>query len=245
MLGLPGSIRACLFDLDGVLTPTASVHAAAWKETFDHFLASQAGGGSYVPFDEVSDYDVYVDGKRRDDGTRSFLESRGVHLPPGGPDDEAGALTIIGIGKQKNEAFLRLLSEGGVEPFPGSLRYVTAAREAGLRRAVVSSSSNAHQVLAACGMEELFEAVVDGIVAAREHLRGKPAPDLFLAGAGALGLVAAEAAVFEDALAGVEAGRSGSFGYVVGVDRVGQGEALRQHGADAVVSDLGDLLEKA
>jgi beta-phosphoglucomutase family hydrolase len=245
VLGLPEDVTACLFDLDGVLTQTAKVHAAAWKETFDAFLRRRAGaaGEDYVPFDPVRDYDEYVDGKPRYDGVRSFLASRGIDLPEGSPSDPPDADTIHGLGNRKNEIVLRMIREHGVEPYAGSVLYVRAARDAGLRRAVVSSSTNCRDVLAAAAIEDLFEAVIDGVVAEREHLRGKPAPDTFLAGARALGVKPAQAAVFEDALAGVEAGRAGNFGFVVGVDRVGQADALRAHGADVVVADLAELLE--
>jgi beta-phosphoglucomutase family hydrolase len=238
-------VTACLFDLDGVLTQTAKVHAAAWEQTFDDYLRRRASssGEAFVPFDPVRDYDEYVDGKPRYDGVRSFLASRGIELPEGSADEKAGADTIHGLGNLKNEIVLKLIREHGVEPYEGSVRYVEAARAAGLRRAVVSSSTNCRDVLAAAGIQDLFEQIVDGIVAEREHLHGKPAPDTFLAGARALGVEPAQAAVFEDALAGVEAGRAGHFGYVVGVDRVGQAEALRAHGADLVVPDLADLLE--
>jgi beta-phosphoglucomutase family hydrolase len=244
VLGLPDAIRGCLFDLDGVLTQTATVHAAAWQEMFDNFLRTraQATGEPFVPFDPVRDYDEYVDGRPRDDGTRSFLASRGIHLAAGAADDPPGTPTIHGLGNAKNEIFGRKLHTDGVHVYPGSVRYVRAARDAGLRRAVVSSSANTADVLAAAGIADLFEERIDGVVAADEHLRGKPSPDTYLAGAKALGLEPPAAAVFEDALAGVAAGRAGQFGYVVGVDRVGQAGALREHGADAVVSDLGELL---
>ncbi|HWX52825.1 MAG TPA: beta-phosphoglucomutase family hydrolase [Solirubrobacteraceae bacterium] len=244
MLGLPDGVSVCLFDLDGVLTKTAKVHAAAWKETFDAYLrqrASQAGE-RFAPFDSVSDYDEYVDGKPRYEGVQSFLASRGIELPRGEPSDPPDAETVDGLGNRKNEILLRLIRERGVEAYEGSVSYVRAAKEAGLRRAVVSSSTNCHDVLIAAGIEDLFEARIDGVVAEREHLRGKPAPDTFLAGARLLGAEPAQAAVFEDALAGVAAGRAGDFGFVVGVDRVGQADALRERGADVVVSDLSELL---
>jgi beta-phosphoglucomutase family hydrolase len=246
VLGLPDSVRACLFDLDGVLTQTATLHAAAWKEMFDAYLRERAErtGGAFVPFDAKDDYDEYVDGEPRYDGVRSFLASRGIELPEGESSDPPTAETVHGLGNRKNELVLRLIRERGVEAYEGSVRYLRAARDAGLRRAVVSSSSNCRDVLAAAGIEDLLEARIDGIVAGREHLRGKPAPDTFLAAARALGVEPAEAAVFEDALAGVAAGRAGSFGCVIGVDRVGQAEALRQHGADLVVSDLAELVER-
>ena len=246
MLGLPDSIRGCLFDLDGVLTETAKVHAAAWKEMFDGYLRERAqrGGEPFVPFDPVADYDEYVDGKPRADGTRSFLASRGIELPEGRENDAPDSETVYGLGNRKNEIVLRRIHEDGVEAYPGSVRYVRAVKDAGLPRAVVSSSTNCRDVLVAAGIEDLFDARIDGVVAEREHLRGKPAPDTFLAGARALGLKPTAATVFEDALAGVAAGRAGRFGFVVGVDRVGQAEGLKAHGADVVVKDLADLLER-
>jgi beta-phosphoglucomutase family hydrolase len=244
MLGLPDGVRACLFDLDGVLTDTAKVHAKAWKQMFDGYLRERAAerGEPFVPFDAVSDYDRYVDGKPRYDGVRSFLAVRGITLPDGTPADAPEEETVAGLGNRKNEIVLRLIHEDGVEAYEGSVRYVTAVKEAGLHRAVVSSSTNCREVLHAAGIENLFEARIDGEVAEREHLRGKPAPDTFLAGARALGIAPGEASVFEDALAGVEAGRAGEFGCVVGVDRVGQADELREHGATIVVSDLSELL---
>jgi beta-phosphoglucomutase family hydrolase len=245
MLGLPDPVTACLFDLDGVLTQTAKVHATAWKEAFDGFLRERAarGGAEFVAFDAVRDYDEYVDGKPRYDGVRSFLQARGIDLPEGDPADPAGAETVDGLGNRKNEIVLRLIDDRGVDTYPGSLRYVKAVRDAGLTTAVVSSSTNCRAVLIAAEIEDLFAARIDGVVAEREHLRGKPTPDMFLAGARALGVAANKAAVFEDALAGVEAGRAGGFAYVVGVDRTGQADALRVHGADVIVSDLAELLE--
>ena len=246
MLGLPDPIRACLFDLDGVLTQTATVHAEAWKAMFDAYLRERAArtGEPFVPFDAVDDYDRFVDGKPRLDGVRAFLASRAIELPAGGPDDPPAAETIAALGARKNTLVLRLIHERGVAPYEGSVRYVRAARAAGLRSAVVSSSTNCREVLIAAGIEGLFEERIDGLVVERRHLRGKPAPDTFLAAARALDIPPARAAVFEDALAGVAAGRAGDFGWVVGVDRVGQAEALRAHGADLVVSDLADLLER-
>ncbi len=245
MLGLPDSVSACLFDLDGVLTQTAKVHAAAWKEMFDDYLRQRAEqhGERFVAFDAHRDYDEYVDGKPRYDGVRSFLTSRNIELPQGTPDDPPDAETIDGLGNRKNEIVLKLIHEDGVQPYEGSVRYAKAARDAGLRRAVVSSSTNCRDVLAAAGILDLFEEIVDGHVAEREHLSGKPAPDTFLAGGRALGVAPDHAAVFEDALAGVQAGRAGNFGYVVGVDRVGQSDALRAHGADVVVRDLAELID--
>jgi beta-phosphoglucomutase family hydrolase len=244
VLGLPDGVTACLFDLDGVLTKTAKVHAAAWKRTFDEYLRrrSEQTGEPFREFDDVGDYDEYVDGRPRYDGVRSFLASRGIALPEGDPGDPPDAETVCGIGNRKNDLVLRLIREQGVEAYDGSVRYVRAARDAGLRRAVVSSSANCRDVLVAAGIDDLFEARIDGIVADEQHLRGKPAPDTFLAGARALGVPAAQTAVFEDALAGVQAGRDGHFGRVVGVDRTGQADELRRHGADIVVTDLAELL---
>ena len=210
MLGLPDGIRGCLFDLDGVLTQTAKVHDAAWKEMFDDYLRerSRKTGEPFVPFDPVADYDEYVDGKPRADGTRSFLESRGIHLPEGSDDDPPTAETVHGLGNRKNEIVLRKIRKDGVEAYPGSVAYLRAVKEAGLPRAVVSSSANCKDVLVAAGIEDMFDARIDGVVAEQQHLRGKPAPDTYLAGAKALGLEPAAASVFEDALAGVAAGRA-------------------------------------
>jgi beta-phosphoglucomutase family hydrolase len=239
MLGLPDHVTALLFDMDGVLTKTATVHAAAWKRMFDAFLAGRAG---QAPFDEHADYQRYVDGKPRLDGVRSFLASRGIDLPEGAPDDPAGAETVHGLGRRKNDLVEQVLHEQGVEAYDGSVRYVRAARDAGLRRAVVSSSANTQEVLRVAGIDDLFEARIDGVVAEQRHLQGKPAPDTFLAAARALGVEPSQAAVFEDALAGVQAGHAGHFGCVVGVDRGGAAEGLREHGADIVVGDLSELL---
>jgi beta-phosphoglucomutase family hydrolase len=245
MLGLPDGVTACLFDLDGVLTQTAKVHAEAWKSMFDEFLREWAPAHhqEFVAFDPVGDYDEYVDGKPRYEGVRSFLASRGIDLPQGTPDDPPSAETIDGLGNRKNELVLRLIHDRGVQPYDGSVRYVHAAIEAGLRRAVVSSSTNCKDVLRAAGIDDLFEEIIDGVVADRERLKGKPAPDTFLAGAKALGVEPGAATVFEDALAGVQAGRAGKFGFVVGVDRAGQADALREHGADVVVKDLAELID--
>ncbi|HZA88047.1 MAG TPA: HAD family hydrolase, partial [Acidimicrobiales bacterium] len=206
-LGLPPQIIACLFDLDGVLTRTASIHAAAWKHMFDEFLRarSQRTGEPFVPFDAGDDYDAFVDGRQRLDGTRGFLRSRGIDLPEGDPSDPPGAPTVNGLSSRKNELVLRLLDEGHIEVFDDSVSYVRAVRAAGLATAVVSSSANTAQVLDAVGIADLFDARIDGVVAAERHLAGKPAPDTFIAGAAAIGAGPATAAVFEDALAGVEA----------------------------------------
>jgi beta-phosphoglucomutase family hydrolase len=245
MLGLPDHVRTCLFDLDGVLTRTAKVHAAAWKEMFDDYLRRRAEreGVPFEPFDAVHDYDEYVDGRPREDGVRTFLASRGIRLPEGAPDDGPDRETVNGLGTRKNALVLRKIREEGVEAYEGSVAYVSAARDAGLQRAVVSSSANCRDVLAAAGIEDLFEERIDGIVAREQRLRGKPQPDTYLAAARALGAEPGAAAVFEDALAGVEAGRAGGFGLVVGIDRTGQAAELRRHGADIVVNDLAELLE--
>jgi beta-phosphoglucomutase family hydrolase len=244
MLDLPAGITTCLFDLDGVLTQTARIHAQAWKEMFDDFLRDRAErtGDPFEPFDRPTDYDEYVDGLPRLDGVRSFLQSRGIDLPMGAPSDRPEAETVHALGTRKNDLVLELIEQQGVEPYEGSVRFAEAARDRGLRRAVVSSSTNCQDVLVAAGIDHLFEERIDGVVAERENLAGKPAPDTFLAGARLLGAEPAQAAVFEDALAGVEAGRAGDFGWVVGVDRTGQAEALRRRGADVVVQDLAALL---
>jgi len=243
---LPDRISACLFDLDGVLTQTAKIHAAAWKEMFDAFLLerSRKTGEPFRPFELPADYVEHVDGKLRMDGVRAFLASRGIVLPEGSDDDPPTAETVHGLGSRKNALVLELIRSRGVDVYEGSVRFVEAARDAGLRRAVVSASKNCREVLAAAGIEDLFEVRIDGIVAEQHRLRGKPAPDTFLAAAEALGVEPAHCAVFEDAVAGVEAGRAGSFGWVVGVDRTDNAAALESHGADTVVADLGELLEE-
>jgi beta-phosphoglucomutase family hydrolase len=242
---LPERISACLFDLDGVLTQTAKVHAAAWQEMFDAFLhdRSKSTGEPFRPF-EPADYLAYVDGKLRLDGVRSFLAARDIALPEGSPDDPPSAATVHGLAARKNELVLELIHSDGVDVYTGSVHFVEWVRDRGVRRAVVSASRNCEAVLVAAGIDRLFDARVDGNVAAERQLRGKPAPDMFLAAADALGVRAADAAVFEDAVAGVEAGRAGAFGWVVGVDRGGNARALRAHGADVVVGDLGELLEE-
>ena len=237
--GLPDSIRACLFDLDGVLTRTATVHFAAWKRTFDEFLRAHAPGTGEF---SQADYNAYVDGRHRADGVRGFLASRGIVLPEGAPGDAPDAATVQAIATRKNELVLRELEEHGVEVYEGSVRYLRAVKEAGLATAVVTASANGGQVIAAGGFAEFIDVRVDGITAARDNLRGKPEPDTFLAGARALGFEPAEAVVYEDALSGVAAGRAGNFGFVVGVDRVGQAAQLAEMGADVVVQDLSELL---
>lgn len=235
-LGLPTRIRACLFDLDGVLTQTAQLHAAAWKETFDSFLRDRSDRMQepFVPFDSALDYERYVDGRARLDGVRTFLTARGIEV------DHAN---LVALGNRKNELVLDLIGRVGLKPYVGSVRYVEAVRAAGLRRAVVSASANCRAALDATHLTDLFEVRIDAARAGAEHLQGKPAPDTFLAAARALNVDPGEAAVFEDALAGVVAGRRGGFGFVVGVDRTGHSDALRRAGADIVVSDLTELLE--
>ena len=241
MLGLPDAIRVCLFDLDGVLTRTATVHFAAWKRTFDEFLQRHEPGSQ--PFSQL-DYNRYVDGKHRADGVRGFLASRGITLPEGSPGDPPDAATVQGIATRKNALVLAELEEHGVEVYPGSVDYLRAVKEAGLATAVVTASANGAQVIEAGGFADLIDARIDGVVAARDSLRGKPEPDTFRAGARARGVEPAHAVVFEDAISGVAAGRAGDFGYVVGVDRVGQADALRDAGADVVVRDLSELREE-
>lgn len=243
-LGLPEGIEGCLFDLDGVLTSTASLHFQAWKQMFDEYLRVRAELKTQVPvLFEMPDYLQYIDGKPRAEGVRSFLNSRDIDLPDGKPDDPPGSLTVQGLGNRKNDLVLSIMQEQGVEAFEGSRSYLEAVEQAGIKRAVVSASTNTPSVLAAAGLAEHFDTVVDGNVAITEGLRGKPFPDTFLHAARMLGVEPAAAAVFEDALAGVKAGRDGGFGYVVGVDRAGQAGALKEAGADVVVQDLAELLE--
>jgi beta-phosphoglucomutase family hydrolase len=246
MFGLPDGVAACLFDMDGVVTKTAVVHAAAWKEMFDDFLRQHAEktGTEFVPFDAHAEYDAYVDGKPRLDGTRSFLESRGIELPEGSPDDPPGTPTIYGLSNRKNDLVLAKLAAGGVQVYEGTVTYIRSVRAKGISTAIVSSSANTQQILDSAGLADLFDVRVDGLIASERGLRGKPAPDTFLAAASELHLPPSRAAVFEDALAGVEAGRAGHFALVVGVDRVGQAEELRKHGADIAVQDLAELLDE-
>jgi beta-phosphoglucomutase family hydrolase len=229
-LGLPDYIIACLFDLDGVITQTAKVHAKAWKQMFDAFLEIQA---RQRPFDPVIDYDKYIDGKPREDGVRSFLASRHITLP---------VRTVRTLAAQKDRFFLDMIHTQGVDAYQGSIQYINAARATARKLAVVSSSKHTTEVLQSANLTNLFDAQVDGVVAEREHLKGKPAPDTYLRAAQMLNTTAQQSAVYEDALAGVEAGRAGGFGLVVGVDRARERRALLQHGADIVVKDLADLL---
>ena len=243
MFGLPDGVTACLFDMDGVVTKTALVHSAAWKEMFDDFLRQHAKdtGTEFVPFDS-HDYDTYVDGKPRLDGTRSFLESRDIKLPEGSPDDPAGKATINGLSNKKNDLVLAVLARDGVQVYEDTITYIHTVRAGGLATAIVSSSANTQQVLDSAGIAGLFDVRVDGQIASERGLRGKPAPDTFLAAAEELHVPASQAVVFEDAVAGVEAGHAGHFAFVVGVDRVGHAAELRQHGADVAVQDVASLL---
>jgi beta-phosphoglucomutase family hydrolase len=242
VLGLPDAISACLFDLDGVLTDTAAVHRAAWAATFDPVLTAHG----QPPFSQ-DDYDEYVDGKPRLDGVRDFLHSRRIDVPEGGEGDPEDAETVYAIGERKNKDVVARIRADGVRVFEGSRRYLEAARDAGLRRIVVSSSANTADVLKVTGLAELIEDRVDGVTIAQTGMPGKPAPDSFLEGARKAGVPPAHAVVFEDATSGVEAGRRGAFGFVVGVNRLDDkhAQALRDHGADIVVDDLADLLADA
>lgn len=225
--------------MDGVLTRTATLHQAAWKTVFDQFLHARDPGQR--PFGP-DDYSRHVDGKPRTDGARDFLASRGIVLPEGSPEDPPGAVTVQGLSRWKDDVFLQLVTQQGVAPYPGSTRYLRAVKAAGLGTAVVTASIHADEILTSSGLAPLIDVRVDGLVALRQGLRGKPAPDSFLAAARALGVPPRQAAVFEDALAGVAAGRAGGFGFVVGVDRTGHAAELRSHGADVVVADLAELL---
>jgi beta-phosphoglucomutase family hydrolase len=240
---MPAEIRACLFDLDGVLTQTDLIHIAAWQEMFDAFLRQRATrtGQPFIPFDPASDYGRYVDGKPRADGARSFLASRAIELPEGSDDDDRAAETVRALSDTKNAIVLRRIAQDGVQAYPGSVRYLRAVMAAGRKCAVVSASANCRAVLAATGLIDNFQVVVDAAVTDRERLHGKPAPDTYLAAARMLDVPPAAAAVYEDAQAGVAAGRAGGFGWVVGVDRIGQADALRREGADVVVHDLAEL----
>jgi len=239
-----GDYGAILFDLDGVLTDTAALHAAAWRQMFDEFLRTWADTHDqpFVPFDLGSDYPDYLDGKPRYDGVRSFLASRSITLPDGTPQDPSDALTVDGLGNRKNELVQVLLKTDGVTAFPGSVRFLHHVKELGLATAVVSSSKNCQAVIEAAGIADQFDVRVDGWDVENGGIRGKPAPDTFVEAARRLSVPVARGVVFEDALAGVQAGRAGDFGLVVGVDRADQAEALREHGADVVVEDLAELM---
>lgn len=237
---------AVLFDLDGVLTSTARVHSVCWKRMFDAFLERHAAdtGTPFVPFDMDGDYKQYVDGKPRYDGVRSFLESRGIELPFGDPEDPPGELTACGLGNRKDRLFNEVLREDGVEPFEGTIRWARDLRGRGMKTAVVSSSKNCGTIMEAAGIGDLFDTRVDGEIAQRLGIPGKPAPDTYLKAADELGVTPRRAVVVEDALSGVQAGRRGGFGLVIGVDRHGDADALRENGADIVVTDLAEMLEE-
>jgi len=238
--GFPAA--AVIFDLDGVVTDTAGVHAAAWKELFDGYLRARSDrtGEPFVPFDHDRDYSRYVDGMPRFEGVRSFLASRGIELREGDPEEGDSVETVTGLGLRKNRYFLARLAEG-VRCFPSSVDFIERLKAAGLPRAIVSSSRNCVPVLEAAGLVDMFDTKVDGLDAEAAGLKGKPDPDVFLMASGKLGVEPGQAVVIEDALAGVEAGRRGGFGLVVGVDRHGNAAALRENGADVVVSDLAAL----
>lgn len=228
-------------DLDGVVTKTATVHAAAWKQLFDNLLERRAAGGTWLPFDVDRDYRAYVDGKPRRDGLRSFLAARGITVPDGSPSDPPDAETIHGLAKRKNRYVLDRLRDQGVETHADALALLRRARSIGVRLAVVTASENCGAVLAAAHVTDLFDERVDGTDLARLRLRGKPAPDSFLEAARRLDAEPCRVIVIEDAIAGVQAGRAGGFGLVIGVDRAGHGDALRRGGADLVVSSLDEI----
>ncbi|WP_342346378.1 beta-phosphoglucomutase family hydrolase [uncultured Nitrospira sp.] len=240
----PDKFDAVLFDLDGVLTATAKVHAACWKKMFDEYLKNQASrsGEPFQPFEISTDYRLYVDGKPRFDGVRDFLRSRGIELLEGTPADTAQTETVCGLGNHKNEMINAVIEANGVEAYEGSIALVRRIRQDGIQVAVVTSSQNCDAVLKAAGIGNLFKVKVDGNVIQNENLSGKPAPDAFLAAAKMLGVDPKRAVVVEDAISGVQAGRDGGFGLVIGVARKGDSEELRKHGADMVVKDLGELL---
>jgi len=236
---------AVLLDLDGVITDTAGIHAACWKQMFDEYLQKQATqrGEAFHPFDIATDYRLYVDGKPRYDGVRDFLKSRGIELPEGSPDDPPQAETVGGLGNRKNDLVNKIIEEKGVEPYEGSVELIHQLRHQEFKLAVVTSSQNCTVVLKAAKLDGVFDAQVDGNMIHARHLAGKPAPDTFLMGAKLLGVEPGRAVVIEDALSGVEAGSAGRFGLVIGVARKGNAEELRRHGAHLVVNDLGELVD--
>lgn len=236
---------AVLFDLDGVITDTANMHAACWKQMFDEYLQRRAAerGEQFCPFELATDYRLYVDGKPRFDGVRDFLRSRGIRLPEGSADDAPQAETVCGLGNRKNELVNKVIEEVGVKPYEGTVKLIHQLRDQGFKIAVVTSSQNCEAVLKAAKLNAFFEAHVDGNTIRAQHLAGKPAPDTFLTAARALGVDPIRAVVVEDAISGVEAGSSGNFGLVIGVARKGNAEELRHYGAHLVVNDLGELVE--
>jgi beta-phosphoglucomutase family hydrolase len=235
---------AVLLDLDGVITDTANMHAACWKQMFDAYLQERAteGGEPFRPFDLATDYRLYVDGKPRFDGVRDFLTSRGIQLPEGSPDDPPQARTVGGLGNRKNDLVNKVIEEGGVEPYEGSVKFIHQVRHQGFKIAVVTSSQNCEAVLKATKLNAFFDLRVDGNTIRSQHLAGKPAPDTFLTAAQQLGVAPARAVVIEDAISGVEAGHRGNFGLVIGVARKGNADELRRHGAHLVVNDLCELV---
>ena len=235
---------AILLDLDGVITDTASVHAACWKQMFDEYLLNRATlrGEPFRPFEIATEYRLYVDGKPRFDGVRDFLTSRGIELPEGSMDDPPEAETVGGLGNRKNDLVNNIIEEKGVEPYEGSVTFIRQLRHQGFKIAVVTSSQNCTAVLKAAKLDHFFDLQVDGNVIHAEHLAGKPAPDTYLRAAKLLGVEPSRAVVIEDALSGVEAGSAGNFGLVIGVARKGNAEELRRHGAHLVVNDLGELV---
>ena len=235
---------AVIFDMDGVVTDTASVHASAWKQLFDDYLSARAAtlGEQFRPFDTGGDYLKYIDGKPRYEGVRDFLASRGINLPHGDPSDPPGKETVAGLGNRKNGLFLDRMKQEAAKPYPSTVALVRVLAERNVKTAIISASRNMTQVLESAGLsEDLFDARVDGVVAGELGLAGKPDPAVFIEAAKRLGVEPARAVVVEDALAGVEAGRRGRFGLVVGVDRGDHASALRDAGADVVVSDLQEL----
>ncbi|MFC1709241.1 HAD family hydrolase [Candidatus Omnitrophota bacterium] len=235
---------AILFDMDGVLTATAKVHAACWKKMFDEFLKKHSAENNkpFVPFDKDADYKFYVDGKPRYDGVRSFLKSRDITLPEGTPESPPDSVTICGLGNRKNALINEVLESDGVEVYPGSLKFIKYVRDLKIRTAVVSSSKNCQAIIRAGKIEDFFETRVDGVVSSQLKLTGKPAPDIFIQAAKNLGVEPKRAVVVEDAISGVQAGRNGKFGLVVGVNREGDPQVLLDNGADVVVNDLAELL---
>jgi beta-phosphoglucomutase family hydrolase len=236
---------AVLFDLDGVITNTAKLHAACWKKMFDEYLQQRATqrGETFKPFDLVTDYRLHVDGKPRYDGVRDFLTSRGIQLPEGNPDDPPQAETVCGLGNRKNRLVTKAIEETGVQAYEGSVRFVRQLRRDGFKVAIVSSSENCAAILKAANLDDLFEVRVDGAMVEAEQLAGKPAPDTFLIGARLLGVEPARTVVVEDAISGVQAGLSGNFGLVIGVSRKGDAAELKRHGAHLVVNDLDELVD--
>ena len=236
---------AVLLDLDGVITDTASIHAACWKQMFDEYLQKRATqrGEAFHPFDIATDYRLYVDGKPRYDGVRDFLASRRIQLPEGSPDDPPQAETVDGLGNRKNDLVNKIIEDKGVVRYEGSVKLVRQLRHQGFKIAVVTSSQNCTAVLKAAKLDDCFDLQVDGNVIHAQHLAGKPAPDTYLMAAKLLGVEPARAVVIEDALSGVEAGSNGKFGLVIGVARKRNADELRHHGANLVVNDLGELAD--